>query len=167
MKRADAASILGIAVSASREEINVAYQKLAMKFHPDRNPGLAEHIQLMLNQRFSELTHARQVMLAEIDSIQDAGHGSAASAPKNTGNRAAGRVPFEKPILSQEQLGRLFGKCIDMIGPIERAATRIPSDWKVHRVIHWVIRAIAFACVLSFGAGVFILRSLLVGGLLF
>jgi len=32
-------SILGIAEEASQEEIKHAFRRLAMKYHPDRNPG--------------------------------------------------------------------------------------------------------------------------------
>src|SRR6266545_2013767 len=49
--------ILGVERSASEDEIRKAYRKLAMKFHPDRNPNDKE-----AEERFKEINEAYQVL---------------------------------------------------------------------------------------------------------
>ncbi len=49
--------ILGVAEDAPAEKIRAAYRKLAIRFHPDKNPGNAE-----AEERFKEVSQAYEVL---------------------------------------------------------------------------------------------------------
>ncbi len=49
--------ILGVAKSATAEEIKKAYRKLAIKYHPDRNPG-----DTAAEEKFKEISNAYEVL---------------------------------------------------------------------------------------------------------
>ena len=57
MAQRDYYEILGLQKNASDDEIKKAYRKLAMKYHPDRNPGDEE-----TEMRFKEVKHAYEVL---------------------------------------------------------------------------------------------------------
>ena len=57
MEYRDYYKILGVARSASADEIKSAYRKLAMQYHPDRNPGDKQ-----AEERFKEINEAYQVL---------------------------------------------------------------------------------------------------------
>ena len=57
MARRDYYEVLGIAKGASEEEIKKAYRRLAVKYHPDKNPGDKQ-----AEDNFKELGHAYEVL---------------------------------------------------------------------------------------------------------
>ena len=70
---ADFYSVLGVARDASDDDIKLAYRKLAMQFHPDRNGGSKE-----AEERFKSITEAYDVLRepqkrAAYDSFGEAG----------------------------------------------------------------------------------------------
>ncbi|MDW3195385.1 MAG: molecular chaperone DnaJ [Cytophagales bacterium] len=57
MAKRDFYDVLGVSKSASADEIKKAYRKIAIKFHPDKNPGDAE-----AEEKFKEAAEAYEVL---------------------------------------------------------------------------------------------------------
>lgn len=88
MAKRDYYEILGVSKDASDDEIKKAYRKLAVKYHPDKNPGDKE-----AEAKFKEVNEAHDVLSdkqkrARYDQFGHAGVGGA------SGNPFAGGNPF-------------------------------------------------------------------------
>ncbi len=105
MAKRDYYDILGVARTASREEIKKAYRRLAMKFHPDRNQGDGA------STRFKEIREAYDVLASpeKRAAYDQFGH-------EGVRARAAGAGGF-----GAEGFGDIFG---DVFGDIFGAGRR-------------------------------------------
>ena len=83
--------ILGVAKNASAEDIKRAYRKLAVKFHPDKNPG--DHT---AEERFKELGEAYDVLMDDQKRAAYDRFGHGAFAQGTAGGRGGGfHDPFD------------------------------------------------------------------------
>src|SRR5690625_6168142 len=57
MAKRDLYEVLGLAKNASKDDIRKAYRRLAMKYHPDRNPDSKE-----AEEKFKEVKEAYEIL---------------------------------------------------------------------------------------------------------
>lgn len=103
MSKRDYYEVLGVSKSASADEIKKAYRKLAIKYHPDKNPGDKE-----AEEKFKEAAEAYEVLSdpdkkARYDQFGHAGMG---------GNGGFGGGGFGGGMSMEdifEQFGDIFG----------------------------------------------------------
>ena len=101
MSKRDYYEILGVGKGSSTDEIKKAYRKVAMQFHPDRNPG-----DKAAEEKFKEAAEAYEVLSdpdkkAQYDRFGHAGMG-------NNGSRGFGGSMNTEDIFSQ--FGDIFGE---------------------------------------------------------
>src|SRR5436190_16349813 len=92
MAKRDYYEVLGVERSAGDEEIKKAYRKLAVKFHPDKNPG-----DKAAEEKFKELGEAYEILSDPQQRAAYDQYGHAASDPRRRATRGGGGFhdPFE------------------------------------------------------------------------
>lgn len=107
-------TILGVSKTATAEEIKKSFRKLALKYHPDRNPGDKE-----AEAKFKEITEAYEVLSdaekrAKYDQFgqywQQAGSTTGWSANTNATNVDFGSFDFSKYGNFDEFINELLGR---------------------------------------------------------
>ena len=95
MAKRDYYEVLGVSKNASDDEIKKAYRKLAVKYHPDKNPG-----DKAAEEKFKEISEAHEVLSdkqkrARYDQFGHAGVGGAGASGNPFGGAYAGGNPFQ------------------------------------------------------------------------
>ena len=118
MAKRDYYEVLGVSKNASDDEIKKAYRKLAIKYHPDKNPGNKE-----AEEKFKEISEAHEVLSdkqkrARYDQFGHAGVGGAGGGAYGGNPFAGGNFNFNGQTFNfdfggaggfDDILGSLFG----------------------------------------------------------
>lgn len=105
MKR-DYYEILGVGKNAAADEIKAAYRQLALKYHPDKNPGNKAS-----EEKFKEINEAYEMLSdsqkkAQYDRF---GHAGVGTAPPPPGGQQGGNVDFGDFSSVGDMVGDMFG----------------------------------------------------------
>jgi molecular chaperone DnaJ len=95
--------LLGVSRNASQDEIKKAYRKLALKYHPDKNPGNKE-----AEEKFKKLSEAYAI-LSEPDNRAKYDQFGAAAFEQNGGGGFQGFDPSQFEDIFGDIFGSFFG----------------------------------------------------------
>src|SRR3954466_12854862 len=101
MSKRDYYEILGVTKTASADEIKKAYRKVAMQYHPDRNPG-----DKGAEEKFKEAAEAYEILSDADKRAQYDRYGHAGVAGNGRGHGGSGNMNMDD-IFSQ--FGDIFG----------------------------------------------------------
>ena len=102
MAKRDFYEILGVSKSSSADEIKKAYRKVAMQFHPDRNPGDKES-----EEKFKEAAEAYEILSDQEKRAQYDRYGHAGMNARGGGGFGGGQGMNMDDIFSN--FGDIFG----------------------------------------------------------
>lgn len=122
MTKRDYYEILNVSKNATSDEIKKAYRKVAMMYHPDRNPGNKE-----AEEKFKEAAEAYEVLSDPDKKARYDRYGHAAFAPGSGGFSGSQNVNMED-IFSQ--FGDIFGD--DLFGSFFGGGGRRSSGGRGH-----------------------------------
>ncbi|WP_026751433.1 molecular chaperone DnaJ [Sediminibacterium sp. C3] len=108
MSKRDFYEILGVSKSATADEIKKAYRKVAMQYHPDRNPG-----DKAAEEKFKEAAEAYEILSDADKKAKYDRFGHAAFGPGTGGGNYGGGAGMNMDDIFS-QFGDIFGE--DMFG---------------------------------------------------
>lgn len=122
MAKRDYYEVLGVSRSASQDELKKAYRRLAMKYHPDRNPGNKE-----AEEKFKEAKEAYDILSdaqkrAAYDRFGHAGVDPSLRAGWGTGGAGARGHGFDPNDVFNDLFGDVFG---DIFGTSRRSRSQV------------------------------------------
>ncbi len=118
VSKADYYEVLGVSRDANDQELKSAYRKLALKYHPDRNPG-----DQASEEKFKEASEAYQVLC---DADKRAAYDRYGHA--GLGGQGFGSGPFAGGVDIGDIFGDLFGEMFNVGGGGQRASRQQRGD---------------------------------------
>jgi len=118
VSKADFYEVLGVSRDADDQELKSAYRKLALKYHPDRNPG-----DKVSEEKFKQASEAYQVLC---DADKRAAYDRYGHA--GLGGQGFGSGPFAGGVDIGDIFGDLFGEMFNVGGGGQRTSRQRRGD---------------------------------------